>query len=270
MEPLAQGLDRSAHSVYHNADRHLINPLQHVKSNQHSSSGSSEHGDEGSKSNSGSKLRRITKRLSGNVKTKADIIFHPTHHKKEKSADSTTAPTLAPPPTDEAENDRLYHDAPEQGRPTFKETIKHPVSTVQSALHGASGAKFADALDNQVIAHGAEVRLVRAYDEFVDAQSQKGKVKAADNLEELKKVRQDSFVRWTMDRHVLTVRRVPPRTIPWPNVGEFRVKNQLGKTRTQWADYGHHVGNHLKILCPYTSHSGLHTLEEHFLLGSVS
>ena len=257
MEPLTQGLDRSAHNVYHNADRHLVDPLQPGKSSQHSSSGTSEHGEEGFKPNSGSKLRRISKRLSGKVKIKADIIFHPTHHKKEESTDSTTAPTLAPPPTDGAENDRLFHDAPEQGRPTLEETIKHPVSTVQSALHGASGAKFADALDNQVIAHGAEVRLVRAYDETVDAQSEKDRVKAADNLEELKKVRQDSFVRWTMDRHVLTVRSLPPRTIPWPNVGEFRLKNELGKIRTQWADYSHHVGNQFEILCPYTSYSGL-------------
>ena len=270
MEPLAQGLDRSAHNVYHNADRHLINPSQPDESNRHSSSGSSEHRDEGSKPDSGSKLRRISKRLSGNVKTKADVVFHPTHHKKEKSTDSATAPTLAPPPTDEAENDRLFHDDPEQGGPSFKETIKHPVSTVQSALHGASGAKFADALDNQVIAHGAEVRLVRAYDEFVDAPSEKDKAKAADNLEELKKVRQDSFVRWTMDRHVLAVRRVPPRTIPWPNVGDFRVKNELGKIRTQWADYSHHVGNHFENFCSHTSHPGLHTLGEHSVLGSVN
>ena len=247
VEHLSQGLDRSTYNVYHNPEHHLISPLQSEKLEGRSSSSSSNLADEGTKLSGKSKLRRISKKFSKNVKTKTDTIFHPTHHKKEKSTDSTTAPTLAPPPTGEADNDRLFHEAPEQKGPSFKEVVKNPVSTVQSALHGASGAKFAETMDNQVIAHGAEVRLVRAYDEVVNAESEKDKVNAADNLEELKKARQDSFVRWTMDRHVLMVRRVPPRTIPWPKSEDFKAKNENGETHTQWAAYGHHVGDHLNI-----------------------
>ncbi len=68
-------------------------------------------------------------------------------------------------------------------------------------------------MDNQVVAHGANVRLVRAYDELVNAESEKDKINATNHLEELEKARQDSFVRWTMDRHVLKVSRVPSCSI---------------------------------------------------------
>ncbi|KAL8798625.1 MAG: hypothetical protein Q9182_006519 [Xanthomendoza sp. 2 TL-2023] len=210
-EHLSQGLDRATYNVYHNPERHLVAPLQPKPVDENSSAGLHSLKDVVSFDGTAKhRLRHISKKLSENVKTTADIVLHPTHHKNEKSTDPTTVPTLAPPPVDDVENDRLFHDAPEQKSPDFKEVVKHPISTVQSALHGASGAKFAETMDNQVIAHGAEVRLVRAYDEAVDATSEEDKTNTANNLEELKKTRQDSFVRWSIDRHVLMVRRVPP------------------------------------------------------------
>ncbi|KAL8668318.1 MAG: hypothetical protein Q9168_007047, partial [Polycauliona sp. 1 TL-2023] len=232
-EQLSQGLDRATYNVYHNPDRHLVAPLQPGDpSNQPKTSGHSLH--DLNLDNGKAKLRRISKKLGENVKTTADVVIHPTHYRKEKSTDPTTVPVLAPPPLEEVGNDRLFHDAPEQKGPSFKEVVKHPISTVQSALHGASGAKFAETMDNQVIAHGAEVRLVRAYDEVLDAKSKDEKTRTADNLEELKKARQDTFVRWTLDRHVLMVRRVPPFTTSWPKMGDFKVQSQDGRKRTQW------------------------------------
>ncbi|KAL8996521.1 MAG: hypothetical protein Q9169_003988 [Polycauliona sp. 2 TL-2023] len=235
-EHLSQGLDRATYNVYHNPDRHLVAPLQPF--DQSEPSVHSIH--DVNLTNGKTKLRRVSKKLS-EIKTTANVVLHPTHHKKENSSDPSTVPILAPPNPDEVENDRLFHDAPEQKRPSFKEVVKHPISTVQSALHGASGAKFAETMDNQVIAHGAEVRLVRAYDAVLNAKSEGNKDKAEDNLDELKKARQDAFVRWTLDRHVLMVRRVPPHTTSWPKLGEFKSKSADGRKGTQWADYGHHL-----------------------------
>ncbi|KAL8692932.1 MAG: hypothetical protein Q9218_002134 [Villophora microphyllina] len=239
-EHLSQGLDRATHAVYDNADRHLVSPLRGHHAGDPPSSSSSYSGEGGGEEEGRSKLRLVSKKLKG-IKTKTNGIFHPADRKKKKSGNHTTAPLLAPPPIAEAQNDRLFHDAPEQKGPDFKEVLKNPISTVQSAFHGASGAKFADTMDNQVIAHGAEVRLVRAYDEVMDAASEEEKSKATDNLEDLKKARQDSFVRWTMDRHILAVRRVPPRMTSWPRAGDFQVKGENGKGHMQWLDYGHHL-----------------------------
>ncbi len=246
-EHLSQGLDRATYKIYHNSHRHLVAPLQPADPDERTSTGSPSLEDI-KLGNDKSVLRQISKKLSETIKAKADVVLHPTQHKKESS---TTVPVLAPPPPKDVENDRLFHSAPEQKGPSFKEVVKNPVSTVQSALHGASGAKFAETMDNQVIAHGAEVRLVRAYDEVVNAKSGEDKIKAADNLEELKKARQDSFVRWTLDRHVLMVRRVPPHSTSWPKLGDFRTRTQDGRNRMQWADYGHHVGYHLDIFPCY-------------------
>ena len=239
-EQLSQGLDRASYNIYHNPHRHLVAPLQPTTPAEQgeTSAHSLEDGNPGTGRN---RLRRISKKLSENVKTTADVVFHPTHHTKAKSIDPTTVPVLAPPPPEDDEDERLFHDAPEQKGPTFKEVVKHPVSTVQSALHGASGAKFAETMDNQVVAHGAGVRLVRAYDELANAKSNQDKTKAADNLEQLKKTRQDAFVRWTLDRHVLMVRRVPPHSTSWPNLSNFRAQGENGRKSIQWVDYGHHV-----------------------------
>lgn len=224
-EQLSEGLDRAPYAVYHNADRHLISPLQPDDTSSTDGSGDG-------------RFHHLSAKLK-HVKKKTNLLFHPNKATDEPTA---TVPLLAPPPVTQDQEDRLFHDAPEQKRPDIKEVFKNPISTVQSVLHGASGAKFAETMDNQVISHGAEVRLVRAYDELKDAPSKERKVKAADNLEDLKKARQDSFVRWTLDRHVLMVRRAPPRTIPWPKPQDFRVKADDGKIHTQWTDYGHHVG----------------------------
>lgn len=237
-----EGLDRATHGVYHNSDRHLVSPLQK---------------DDSSSTDSGEgRFRHLSTRLK-HVKKKTNLLFHPSLQKKTADEYTDIAPLLAPPPVTQDQDDRLFHDAPEQKGPDFKEVLKNPISTVQSALHGASGAKFAETMDNQVIAHGAEVRLARAYDELKDAASDEQKVKAADNLEDLKKARQDSFVRWTLDRHVLTVRRVPPRTVPWPKPQDFKAKAEDGKTYTQWTDYGHHVRDHIHIPCTLALESSM-------------
>ncbi|KAL8917353.1 MAG: hypothetical protein Q9172_005893 [Xanthocarpia lactea] len=231
-EHLSQGLDRATYNIYHHLHRHLVAPLQPADPDERTSAGSPSLED--------IKLGNDVI-LSEIVKAKGDVVFHPTQHNKENSSDSKTVPILAPSPPKDVENDRLFHSAPEQKGPSFKEVVKNPVSTVQSALHGASGAKFAETTDNQVIAHGAEVRLVRAFDQVVNANSGEDKVKAADNLEELEKARQDSCVRWTLDRHVLMVQRVPPHITLWPKLGDFRTRTQEGRKRVQWADYGHQI-----------------------------
>ena len=52
------------------------------------------------------------------------------------------------------------------------------------------------------------VGLVRAQDTLDNAQSEDQKLQAYDDLETLKKARQDLFVRWTMDRHVSKLKRL--------------------------------------------------------------
>lgn len=236
IEHLSNGLDRAAFKVYAHADRHLASPLHDKREEGVTPVSPEEHGQNKADQFSRNNLRRISDR----VKTKTGEIFHP-RHKKQKSLESTTVPTLAPPPSKAGDDDRMYNAAPEQKGPDFKEVVKHPIDTIQSAMHGASGAKFAEALDNQVLAHGAEVKIVRAYDDVKSAETEEAKTSAMDNLEDLKKERQDAFVRWTVDRHVLKVRQVPPRTISQPKRGDYNSSDKDGKKTMQWLEYGHDV-----------------------------
>ena len=238
-EHLSKGLDRAEFKVYDQADRHLVASLQkRASTNTQSGDGK----DENAVADS-NKARGAAYRIRMNVKLKTDKLFH--RHQKEQSQDHSIVPTLAPPQVCETHDDRLFHDVPEQKGPGFKDVVRNPVTTVRSALHGASGAKFAETMDNQVITHGAEVRLIRAYDEVLGAGNDEDKVAAEDNLEQLKKARQYQFVRWTMDRHVLKLRSVPPRSVQWPKRADFKAKDDRGASRVQWVDYGHHVGSYL-------------------------
>lgn len=243
-EHLSKGLDRATFNVYSHADRHLVAPL-HKKDNDLEASVSVSEDEDAHPDLNVASLNNL-RRISRKIKRKTEKILHP-RHKKQASTDSTTVPTLAPPPSQAADDDRMYNAVPEQKRPDFKEVVKNPISTVQSALHGASGAKFAEALDNQVIAHGAEVRIVRAYDNVKSAESEDAKTSALEDLENLKKERQDAFVRWTFDRHVLKVRQVPPRTTTRPKQEDYKSQQEGGEAQMHWLDYGHNV-RHVSIV----------------------
>lgn len=78
-------------------------------------------------------------------------------------------------------------------------------------------------VDNQVIAHGTNVKLIRAYDKVADTDKKEGHHLALEKLEGLKKERQNQYVRWTIDRHVLKVRRIQPLDLQRPRKNDFRI-----------------------------------------------
>ena len=253
-EHLSAGLDRATFNVYSNPDRHLVTPLH--KKEEDSDASVSVSGDDDARPDLNVTSLNNLRRISRKLRRKTGKILHP-RHKKQKSAGSETAPTLAPPPSQAADDDRMFHAVPEQKGPDFKQVVKNPISTVQSVLHGASGAKFAEALDNQVIAHGAEVRIVRAYDSVQSAETDDARTSALEDLEGLKKERQDAYVRWTFDRHVLKVRQVPPRTTTRPKREVYEIQREDGKSEMQWLDYGHNVRHVLDVFTPSFSR-GIH------------
>lgn len=244
IEHASSGLDRASFKVYDKADRHIITPLQdHVPSAGCSDSGSDhiddDQGDANTNPRSFANVRRVSAKVRSKVKTKAHKILQTSH--EQHASQSPAAPALAPAAIHDGDDDRLFHPAPEHKGPQMKDVLHHPVDTVSSLLHGASGAKMADVMDNQVIAHGADVNLVRVYDKVADADDQEKQRSALGELEDLKKARQDQYVRWTMDRHVLKVRRVPPLNIQRPRKKDFMTGDEKGDGQVNWAMYGQHV-----------------------------
>ena len=246
LEHASSGLDRASFNVYDEADRHIIAPLQeHPRSPSPSSSGSDGYdvdGDQGeadTNPRSFANVRRVSAKVRSKVKIKTHKLLHTSH--QQHAYQLPTAPALAPAPIHDGDEDRLFHPVPEHKGPQLKEFLHNPVDTVSSLLHGASGAKMADVMDNQVIAHGADVNLVRVYDKAAAADNKEEQQSALGELEDLKKTRQDQYVRWTMDRHVLKIRRIPPLNLPRPQKKDFRTGDQEKEGQVNWASYSQHV-----------------------------
>lgn len=245
IEHASSGLDRASFNVYDKADRHIIAPLQeHAPSPGSSNSdGDDIDGDRGEASTSPrsfANVRRVSAKVKSKVKTKTHSILHTSH--QQHAPQLPTAPTLAPGPIHDRDDDRLFHPVPEHTGPNVKDLLHSPVDTVSSLVSGASGAKMADVMDNQVIAHGADVNLVRVYDRVADASNKEERHSALEELEDLKKARQDQYVRWTMDRHVLKVRRIPPFNLQRPQKKDFKMGDQKEEGQINWAMYSQHVG----------------------------
>ena len=251
VEHAASGLDRAPFNDYNDADRQVIAPRQEHASN---SSSSDSDGDDngnvneeaGTSPKSFANVRRVSAKVRSKVKTRTHKILHTSH--EQHVPQIPTAPALAPAPTHDGDDDRLFHPPPEHKGPEVKDLLHNPVDTVSSILHGASGAKMAAVMDNQVIAHGADVNLVRTYDKVADAENKEEEQSALGELEELKKTRQDQFVRWTMDRHVLKVRRIPPLCLQRPQQEDFKMGDQEGG-KVDWALYSQHVRALLNMRC---------------------
>lgn len=235
------GLDRAEYNAYDEAERHLVKPIQeqHLDLKTDSSDTDDSQDDTSTRSKSFARVRRVSEKVRSKAKAKTNRVLYPSS-KQYTSHEPLPAPALAPPPATNADNDRLYNPLPEHKRPQAKDILHHPVDTVSSALHGASGAKMADVMDNQTIAHGADVNLVRAHDKVAAAEGQEEKRSAMHDLEELKKARQDTYVRWTMDRHVLKVRRIPPLKLPEPHKQDYTTRGE-GKGSVNWAASGQDV-----------------------------
>lgn len=243
IEHASSGLDRASFNVYDKADRHIIEPLKENASSPSSSDNDDDDidGDQEEKSTSPrsfANVRRVSAKVRSKVKTKTHKILHTSH--QQHAPPLPTAPALAPAPIHDGDDDRLFHPVQEHKGPNVKELLHHPVDTVSSLLSGASGAKMAAVMDNQVIAHGADVNLVRVSDKVAEANNEEEKQSALGELEDLKKTRQDQYVRWTMDRHVLKVRRIPPLNIQRPQKKDFKMGDQE-ESQVDWAMYSQHV-----------------------------
>ena len=241
-EHLSHGIDRAAFDVYDQAERHLVAPIQEEGQKLHlSTSGSDSNQSEPTTRPGGiANVRRFSNRVRSKAKATTNKLLH-TSPKHTVPQEPSSAPALAPAPSVSADNDRLFRPLPEYKGPQAKDLLHHPIDTFQSLLHGASGAKVAEIMDNQVIAHGADVGLVRVYDKMESADNEEDRLSAREDLEGLQKARQDAYVRWTMDRHVLKVRRIPPHTIPRLQKKNFIQVNDQGDNQMQWMMYGQHV-----------------------------
>jgi hypothetical protein len=113
--------------------------------------------------------------------------------------------------------------------------------TMKSVAHIEAGGGVVETLATKDVSHGAGVQLVRANEELADARTNDEEALASEKLALLKSVRQDSYVRWTLDRHIAKVRRLQPHPVARRTTEDFVRQSQTGKQDTERKRYGRDV-----------------------------
>ena len=181
-------------------------------------------------------------RLSKNLRAKIHRRSRDSPNDQRVLDNTILAPTLAPDPPTATKDDRFNGQPPvKPSLPPLKEVLHHPVQTIKSVAHVEGGGGLAETLATKDVSHEAGVQLVRVEEEVSIARTQSEEDLALEKLEWLKSVRQDSYVRWTLDRHVGKVGRVEQHSVNWKSKDDFLRPGVNGKQATDWQEYGHQV-----------------------------
>ncbi|KAI9820582.1 MAG: hypothetical protein M1827_004951 [Pycnora praestabilis] len=172
------------------------------------------------------------------LKAKMKKVFHIQGDKPE--ADKTCSiPILADapdPPPEEPGGGAL-----DWTKHNLKDLIHHPVDKIKSTIQDEVGQQIATNMVATEIAHGEQVKLVQAQDGVLHAETAKERALAIEKRDDLVRLRQDMFVRWTMDRHVKQVRRLPDNTTTHRGRKDFLTKNEGGTQSMDWTTYANYL-----------------------------
>lgn len=177
---------------------------------------------------------------STRLKGKAKEILH-----IDKGRITVTEPadgvTLAPSPNPAGMPYRLDNHPPEEGIHGLKDFFHQPVQTIKVKAERKTNKTVAENFSTAEISHAHDVELILAQDRVASAQTEEERSSANQDLEVLKRARQDMFVRWTMDRHVLKIRRLERKPVQHRERADFVTKDESGKQKMDWKAYGSHV-----------------------------
>lgn len=131
--------------------------------------------------------------------------------KKSNAHSPQNAPVLAPAPAVDIKPVRLHTEIEEKPKlPPVKDLVSHPVSAVKSFIADKSGGQMSENLAKSEVPHSASVNLLIQDNENSAASAAEDSAEGLLKLTQLKQLRQDAFVRWTVDRHTREVRKIQP------------------------------------------------------------
>lgn len=162
------------------------------------------------------------------------------HITKDSDLAELDSPVLAKD-ADEQSDSRLIHRPEEPEKPTFKDFVQSPVDTVKSKVSGQGNHQVAANIVAKEIPHGQDVDLVNASSAVEKAQTDAERLLAIQDLSKLMKERQNTYARWTLDRHVTKVRVLPrDRVVKKPRKA-FETANAQEGIVIDWRAYAMHV-----------------------------
>ena len=149
--------------------------------------------------------------------------------------------TLAPSPNPTEMPYRLDDHPPEESIHGLRDFVHQPVQTIKVKAERKTNKAVAENISTAEISHAHDVELILAQDHVASAQTEEERSSADQDLEMLKRARQDMFVRWTMDRHVLKIRQLERKPVQHRERVEFVAKGESGQHKMDWKAYGSHV-----------------------------
>jgi len=183
------------------------------------------------------KSRDSVKKLKTKLRDKAKDAADRPHTQHEE-----TAPILAPSAAQGIEDNRLGSALDEKsGIPPIKDFLQSPIATVKSVITHQGGDQFASNVAQAEVSHGASVEMLRQSQKIDEATTQDDIDAETEELVQLKQIRQDTFVRWTMDRHVRKVGKTTEPPHPRRKRKDFLQKDDQGNERMQWQEYLQYV-----------------------------
>jgi hypothetical protein len=188
-----------------------------------------------------SSIRRISKSLRAKIHRKSHT--QPDVSTDQRILDKTVlAPTLAPNPSVTTKEDRFDGEPPKKpSLPPVKEFIHSPIQTFKAVAHVSGGGAVVESIATKDVSHEAGVKLVRANEDLAEAKTEDEKHQALEKLALLKSIRQDSYVRWTLDRHITKISRQQPHQLIRKGKHDFVRQHENGKREMEWKCYGQHV-----------------------------
>ncbi|KAE8823099.1 hypothetical protein PTNB85_10278 [Pyrenophora teres f. teres] len=129
--------------------------------------------------------------------------------------------------------------APE--RHGVKDMLRYPIDTVKKMGWSQGNQELAYNIAVSEMPHGQEVDLVQAATTASQAQTEEEKQQAEEKLSEMLRQRQNTYVRWSLDRHVTKLRVLPRDTIKLKPRSDFATKDSQGNTTTDWKQYITHL-----------------------------
>jgi hypothetical protein len=175
-----------------------------------------------------------------NAGVKLRKTFHIAKPSDEAEKLDAKSPILANTAEVEKTGSRLDNQtAPEKH--TMQDLMHNPIDTVKAKVSNQGNQEIAANIAAKEIPHGQDVDLVKASTAIDMAKTDDEKALATENLSELLKQRQSTYVRWSLDRHVSKVRVIPRHTAGLKPRSAFERQDAQEGTVVDWRAYASHV-----------------------------
>ena len=177
------------------------------------------------------------RRFSGKVKS----LLHVSNDQLNVASNADYVTLAASPDVTSGENRLDDGEMPDPGPQGFRQLIQHPIDTTKAKTQRKSNKEVAAKLLSPEVTHAQDVELVHAQNTLDKAENESEKLQACEDLETLKKGRQDLFVRWTMDRHVQKLKRLEDRATQERKQREANNTSIQKTKKLDWHSYGQQV-----------------------------